>query len=252
MTPMHPLAAPLERCRAFARASLLYLAACAAASAWADTPGDLAGTYYLRGVTEVGSVLRLRPSGRFEYSISYGAVDQSATGTWQADGGRVTLTADTPPAPRLAFGERRGEPLPRYAEAGAPPVLLTVQVASPSLGLVWSRVEITAEFSNGRTRSGVTGRSGELGFKALDDAQWKGAVVQRVSAAYPPGKVPPVWVNVDARHDKTIVFHFEPGSLMQPAFATMQLTPVRAGRSVQSLKVVPEAGATESAEYVRE
>jgi hypothetical protein len=56
----------------------------------------LAGHYYLSGVMETGSELLLRPDGRFEWYLSYGAVDQSATGRWSRDGATVTLTADAP------------------------------------------------------------------------------------------------------------------------------------------------------------
>ncbi|WP_375182366.1 hypothetical protein [Sphingomonas adhaesiva] len=56
----------------------------------------LAGHYYLSGVMETGSELLLRRDGRFEWYVSYGAVDQSATGRWSRDGATVTLTADAP------------------------------------------------------------------------------------------------------------------------------------------------------------
>lgn len=55
----------------------------------------LAGHYFLRGVREVGSELLLSEDGRFDYIMSYGAVDISARGTWRSDGRQVFL--DTPP-----------------------------------------------------------------------------------------------------------------------------------------------------------
>jgi len=42
----------------------------------------LPGHYYLSGVTEVGAEILLRPNGKFEYSMSYGAVDEYAKGEW--------------------------------------------------------------------------------------------------------------------------------------------------------------------------
>jgi hypothetical protein len=54
---------------------------------------DLAGHYYLSGVMETGSELLLRPDGRFEWMMSYGAADQAARGTWRVDGDTVTLSA---------------------------------------------------------------------------------------------------------------------------------------------------------------
>lgn len=54
----------------------------------------LAGHYYLSGVMETGSELLLKPDGRFEWFISYGAVDQVAKGRWGRNGRTVTLLAD--------------------------------------------------------------------------------------------------------------------------------------------------------------
>ena len=56
---------------------------------------SLPGHYYLQGVREVGGELQLSKDGRFDYAMSYGAVDILAQGTWRSDGKRVYL--DTPP-----------------------------------------------------------------------------------------------------------------------------------------------------------
>jgi len=42
----------------------------------------LPGHYYLSGVTEVGAEILLRPNGKFEYSMAYGAADEYARGEW--------------------------------------------------------------------------------------------------------------------------------------------------------------------------
>lgn len=60
----------------------------------------LTGHYYLSGVMETGSELRLKPDGRFDWYISYGAVDQVAQGRWGRNGQAVTLIADVPSADR--------------------------------------------------------------------------------------------------------------------------------------------------------
>lgn len=60
----------------------------------------LVGHYYLSGVMETGSELRLKPDGRFDWYISYGAVDQLAQGRWGRNGQTVTLVADVPSADR--------------------------------------------------------------------------------------------------------------------------------------------------------
>ena len=58
----------------------------------------LTGHYYLSGVMETGSELLLKADGRFEWYISYGAVDQVAKGRWGRAGQTVTLVADLPAA----------------------------------------------------------------------------------------------------------------------------------------------------------
>ncbi|MFC3531090.1 ankyrin repeat domain-containing protein [Vogesella facilis] len=49
----------------------------------------LAGNYYLRGVTEVGSQLRLNADASFSFMLAYGALDQAASGQWRLQGGEV-------------------------------------------------------------------------------------------------------------------------------------------------------------------
>jgi hypothetical protein len=56
---------------------------------------DVAGEYQLRNVREMGSGLLLRPDGRFEFFLSYGAADYWAKGTWQNQNGSVILNTDT-------------------------------------------------------------------------------------------------------------------------------------------------------------
>ena len=53
----------------------------------------VAGFYVLRGVMEVGSELRLRADGRFEYMLAFGALDELAVGCWSRRGNTVTLVA---------------------------------------------------------------------------------------------------------------------------------------------------------------
>ena len=50
---------------------------------------DLAGNYVLHGQMEVGSELLLKPDGKFEFMLAYGAADYWAKGTWRRDGNSV-------------------------------------------------------------------------------------------------------------------------------------------------------------------
>ena len=85
--------------------ALLPLAAFIAAPAFGQTPAtERAGHYYLRGVMETGSELMLRPDGRFQWYLVYGALDLFAEGRWQEKEGTVILTSEkTPDVPEPGF-----------------------------------------------------------------------------------------------------------------------------------------------------
>jgi hypothetical protein len=57
-------------------------------AAWGQ---DLAGSYVLHGQMEMGSQLLLKPDGKFEFMLAYGAADYWAKGTWKRDGNTVIL-----------------------------------------------------------------------------------------------------------------------------------------------------------------
>ena len=59
----------------------------------AEGPSPLVGTYS-GSQAEVGTELRLEANGRFEYYLSYGALDESAQGTWTVDARGLVLTSD--------------------------------------------------------------------------------------------------------------------------------------------------------------
>jgi len=184
---------------------------------------NVAGTYYLQHVREVGSQLILKRNGRFDFGLSYGAVDQEAQGRWMLRGKQITLSTDKPPAASLTLGMKTEELIGDYGNDPSKPTLLVVQVLTPRLGLNWHNMVIVAEFSNGKTRSGLTSSGGVLGFLDRDDADWKGAHINRVSVAYPKANLEPVWFNVDDSKTRSLIIHFEPGPLMSPAFETMLL-----------------------------
>lgn len=83
----------------------------AAAVAAPDAPA-LAGHYYLEGVMETGSELLLLPDHRFQWYLSYGAMDLDATGRWSADGDKLTLTAESGGDERPAFDKLELEVAP--------------------------------------------------------------------------------------------------------------------------------------------
>ena len=84
---------------------LMPLVAFLASPALADpVPVERAGHYYLHGVMETGSELMLRPDGRFQWYLVYGALDLFAEGRWQEADGTVRLLAEpTKDVPQPGF-----------------------------------------------------------------------------------------------------------------------------------------------------
>jgi len=58
----------------------------------------VAGRYYLAGVREMAGELLLRPNGRFRYSLSYGALDEYAEGSWKVWNQEVVFRSERAPA----------------------------------------------------------------------------------------------------------------------------------------------------------
>ncbi|MYN16820.1 hypothetical protein GTP81_08650 [Rugamonas sp. FT107W] len=63
----------------------------------------LPGHYYLKGVREVGAEILLHPDGKFQYSMSYGAVDEFAQGSWEVWNEEVVFRAETAPVRAAAM-----------------------------------------------------------------------------------------------------------------------------------------------------
>jgi hypothetical protein len=66
-----------------------------------DTPAAALAGEYDGGQMEIGAGLRLERNGRFEYFLSYGALDEQATGRWHATGSGVVLDSDPVNEPRF-------------------------------------------------------------------------------------------------------------------------------------------------------
>lgn len=74
----------------------------------AETPAvqdDLAGRYS-GSAMEMAAALDLRADGRFDYWLSYGAVDETSSGRWRREGNRILLTSDPFTPPRIALARR--------------------------------------------------------------------------------------------------------------------------------------------------
>ena len=63
----------------------------------------LAGHYYLEGADDAGSELVLEPDGRFQWSLSYGLMVESARGHWNVGGNGIVLTVQPPAGEKPVF-----------------------------------------------------------------------------------------------------------------------------------------------------
>ena len=78
---------------------LLWLAAASALPASAQ---KLVGVYDGHQM-EMAVGIELKADGRFEYGLSYGAMDEQAEGHWTVSGDKVLLTSDPVKAPRFSL-----------------------------------------------------------------------------------------------------------------------------------------------------
>ncbi|MBP6336571.1 MAG: hypothetical protein KA375_03170 [Vitreoscilla sp.] len=204
-----------------ALAALIALALVAPASG-AST--DLLGTYYLTGVRETGGQLRFRSDGQFDFGLSYGAVDQEATGTWAVDGEQISLT--TTPRPPPSFSWQANQPVLHELCMDEPevPVVLAVCLAGPGPSIPSTEFKITAEFTNGLRRSGVPKR-GRLYFAERSEPEWKDAKVKRLQMEVPRESVQ-TWIVVPPEN-RTAIIELASGRLAKPAFETAKLRILR-------------------------
>lgn len=61
------------------------------------------GEYYLTGVREVGSGLKLNADATFEFFFSYGAMDRLGHGTWKQQGNQLVLASRPRPPKDFAL-----------------------------------------------------------------------------------------------------------------------------------------------------
>ena len=138
---------------ALACASLLSLSIPAVAADQAA----LAGHYYLQGVTEVGSELLLKKDGRFEWMLSYGAVDQQASGDWRVAGDAVTLVSGNGgKEPQFRVFDESEMNIKKPAAAGQWVAIVGFPRVGPMAG-----VEVRFEAISGKTATAVSVQNGD-------------------------------------------------------------------------------------------
>ena len=117
----------------------------------------LAGHYYLQGVTEVGSELLLKKDGRFEWMLSYGAVDQQASGDWRVAGDAVTLVSGNGgKEPQFRVFDESEMNIKKPAAAGQWVAIVGFPRVGPMAG-----VEVRFEAKSGKTATAVSVQNGD-------------------------------------------------------------------------------------------
>jgi len=64
---------------------------------------EIVGEYYLQGVMETASGLRLNPDYSFDFFYSYGALDREGKGKWQVENNIIILNSERKPITNFAL-----------------------------------------------------------------------------------------------------------------------------------------------------
>lgn len=67
------------------------------------------GEYHLTGVREMASGFNFTPDGKFQFFLSYGGMDRSATGTYKVEGDTIKLSSDKDPGKDFDIVSQRKE-----------------------------------------------------------------------------------------------------------------------------------------------
>ena len=148
---------------------LSLLAICTATYAQKVNHDYVHGNYYLQHKREVGSELLLRKDGSFEWMMSYGAVDQWASGKWKAENKVIILDAATPSgSPKLRLFDESELNIRKPAKPGT----WVAIVGKPRVGPVAYPIEVVFESASGKTYSAVTDRNGDAIASVPDNEVW--------------------------------------------------------------------------------
>src|SRR5262245_38298113 len=190
-----------------AAALLALLAGGWPATASAQQVNDVAGTYCLVGVMEVGSCLKLTRDGKFEYFLAYGAYDEDSEGTWRIEDGQVVL--DSPAYDRqAAFAFKRTQ----QGEGDG----FDIMVESKG-GRAMRGIDVSVVCDGRTSRVGVTGAAGfkvdcrDAPTHVLLGLRMYGVASQTVD------------VSAQAGTEKAYVFEFDTGDLGRKRFTGERL-----------------------------
>jgi hypothetical protein len=199
-----------------------------AAHAGAPVPAALPGHYYLGGVTEVGSELLLKKDGSFQWMLSYGNVDQQASGAWRVAGDEVTLeTGIGGKEPTFRLFKESELSIKKPAGDGVWVAIVGYPLEGPMAG-----VEVKFEAKSGKTATAVSAPSGDAIVKMPASEQWVRAGLRREGA-----KVDYQWLAIPAARAGKRIAAFAPDDsqwLNSQAFKTLTLRVLEDGLQVSS------------------
>ena len=117
----------------------------------------LAGHYYLSGGGEMGAELLLRPNGKFQYSMAYGAVDEYAQGSWTVWNKQVIFRSEAATAQPGSMSPSADAPV-----AGLPAGQLLVDLRHDGKSIPGFKVAVL-----GDTPVKSDGRTGNTGWRTV-------------------------------------------------------------------------------------
>ena len=97
----------------------------------------------------MGAELVLKADGRFQYGLSYGALDEQAEGSWVVDHGTVVLTSDHVTPPRFTI----------VAQKVGPAKELRIAIDVPQ-GMNPQYFDVAVTFADGDTGAGGASEDG--------------------------------------------------------------------------------------------
>jgi hypothetical protein len=162
--------------------------------------GSLVGTYD-GGQMEIAAALELTADGRFNYGLSYGALDEEAAGKWTISGDRVLLTSNPVTAPRFILVSR----------GKAPDGMLQLSLDVPR-GLSRQYFDAVITRANGQTQRVQLGENG------LSLPFTREGIPISIRIIFPIFKVTGESVNLDPGSGYSVQFRFEPNDLNKVDF----------------------------------
>ncbi len=161
----------------FALVILLTLLSYAVVLAHADDvkSASLSGVYYVQNVREVGSILHLNPDGSFQWSMSYGAVDQYAHGTWHSKDNNVLLETVAPSgSPKFRLFSEDELRIRKTLESGKWAAIVGMPRVGPAVDM-----EVVFESNSGKQAIAVTNRNGEAIVTMANSEKWTRSGLRR-------------------------------------------------------------------------